>query len=126
MFSLIGLGTGTAWLFSAIALLWPQLLPQAFKVDGAAPLYFESAATITTLVLLGQVLELRARSHTGSTIRSLLALAPTSALRIEADGREHSVPLQQVRAGIVCASGRARNCRWMAKYWKAARVSMNR
>jgi heavy metal translocating P-type ATPase len=99
MFSLIGLGTGTAWLFSAVALLFPQLLPPAFKVDGAAPLYFESAAMITTLVLLGQVLELRARSRTGSAIRSLLALAPSSALRIDADGREHSVPLEQVHAG---------------------------
>jgi P-type Cu2+ transporter len=99
MFSLIGLGTGTAWLFSAIALLFPQLLPPAFKMHGAAPLYFESAAMITTLVLLGQVLELRARSRTGSAIRSLLALAPTSAVRIDADGHEHSVPLEQVRAG---------------------------
>jgi P-type Cu2+ transporter len=99
MFSLIGLGTGAAWSFSAVALLFPGLLPQAFKTDGAPPLYFESAAMITTLVLLGQVLELRARSRTGSAIRSLLALAPSSAVRIEADGREQSVPLEQVHAG---------------------------
>jgi len=99
MFSLIGLGTGAAWSFSAVALLFPALLPQAFKTDGAAPLYFESAAMITTLVLLGQVLELRARSRTGSAIRSLLALAPNSAVRIEADGREHSVPLERVHRG---------------------------
>jgi heavy metal translocating P-type ATPase len=99
MFSLIGLGTGTAWLFSAVALLFPSLLPPAFKIHGAPPLYFESAAMITTLVLLGQVLELRARSRTGSAIRSLLALAPTSAVRVEADGSEHSVPLEQVHAG---------------------------
>ena len=62
MFSLIGLGTAAAWSFSVVALLWPQLLPEAFKMDGVAPLYFEAAAVITTLVLLGQVLELRARS----------------------------------------------------------------
>ena len=61
MFSLIGLGTGAAWPFSVIALLWPQLLPAAFKMNGVAPLYFKAAAAITTLVLLGQVLELRAR-----------------------------------------------------------------
>src|SRR3984885_8397350 len=99
MFSLIGLGTGAAWSFSAVALLFPGLLPQAFKTDGAPPLYFESAAMITTLLLLGQVLGLRARSRTGSAIRSLLALAPSSAVRIEADGREQSVPLEQVHAG---------------------------
>jgi heavy metal translocating P-type ATPase len=99
MFSLIGLGTGTAWLFSIIALLLPQLLPPAFKIRGAPPLYFESAAMITTLVLLGQVLELRARARTGSAIRSLLALAPTNAVRIDSDGGERSVPLDQVHAG---------------------------
>jgi len=99
MFSLIGLGTGAAWSFSAVALLFPALLPQAFKTHGAAPLYFDSAAMITTLVLLGQVLELRARSRTSSAIRSLLALAPNSAVRIEADGREQTVPLDQVHAG---------------------------
>jgi heavy metal translocating P-type ATPase len=99
MFSLIGLGTGTAWSFSTVALLYPSLLPPAFKLHGAPPLYFESAAMITTLVLLGQVLELRARSRTGSAIRSLLALAPTSAVRVEADGSEGSVPLQQVLVG---------------------------
>ena len=99
MFSLIGLGTGAAWLFSAIALLFPQLLPPAFKMHGAAPLYFESAAMITTLVLLGQVLELRARSRTSSAIRSLLALAPNSAVRIEADGSDRAVPIDQVQVG---------------------------
>jgi heavy metal translocating P-type ATPase len=99
MFSLIGLGTLAAWGFSALALLFPQLLPPAFKTNGAAPLYFESAAMITTLVLLGQMLELRARARTGSAIRALLALAPDSALRIDADGSEHSVPLQQVHVG---------------------------
>ena len=99
MFSLIGLGTLAAWAFSALALLFPGLLPPAFKTDGAPPLYFESAAMIMTLVLLGQVLELRARARTGSAIRSLLALAPNSAVRINADGSEQSVPLEQVHVG---------------------------
>jgi heavy metal translocating P-type ATPase len=99
MFSLIGLGTLAAWSFSALALLWPQLLPPAFKIDGAAPLYFESAAMITTLVLLGQVLELRARARTGSAIRALLALAPDSAVRVNADGSEQRVPLGEVQVG---------------------------
>jgi len=99
MFSLIGLGTLAAWSFSVMALLWPQLLPPAFKTDGAVPLYFESAAMITTLVLLGQVLELRARAHTGNAIRALLALAPDSAVRVHADGSEQSVPLEQVQVG---------------------------
>jgi heavy metal translocating P-type ATPase len=96
MFTLIGLGAGTAWLFSAVALLFPELLPPAFKVHGASPLYFESAAMIMTLVLLGQVLELRARSRSGSAIRSLLALAPATAVRVGADGSDHGVALAEV------------------------------
>ena len=99
MFSLIGLGTGAAWLFSVIALLWPQLLPEAFKMNGVAPLYFEAAAAITTLVLLGQVLELRARSRTNAAVKSLLALAPNTALRIGRDGSEVEVHLDQVQVG---------------------------
>lgn len=101
MFSLIGLGTGAAWLFSVIALLWPQLLPAAFKMNGVAPLYFEAAAVITTLVLLGQVLELRARSRTNAAVKSLLALAPNTALRIKADGSEEDIHLDQVQVGDV-------------------------
>jgi heavy metal translocating P-type ATPase len=99
MFSLIGLGVGAAWSFSAMALLFPALLPPDFKSAGAPPLYFESAAMITTLVLLGQVLELHARERTGGAIRSLLALSPSGAVRIEADGREHPVALRQVHVG---------------------------
>ena len=101
MFSLIGLGTGAAWLFSVVALLWPGLLPAAFKMNGVAPLYFEAAAAITTLVLLGQVLELRARSRTNAAIKSLLALAPNTALRINADGSEVEVRLDQVQVGDI-------------------------
>ena len=99
MFSLIGIGTGTAWTFSVIALIWPQLLPTAFKINGVAPLYFESAAMITTLVLLGQVLELRARSRTNAAVKSLLALTPTTARRVKADGAEENISLDRVRVG---------------------------
>jgi len=101
MFSLIGLGTAAAWSFSVVALLWPQLLPAAFKMNGIAPLYFEAAAVITTLVLLGQVLELRARSRTNAAVKSLLALAPNTALLIKPDGSEAEVRLDQVQIGDV-------------------------
>ena len=101
MFSLIGLGMAAAWSFSVVALLWPQLLPAAFKMNGVAPLYFEAAAVITTLVLLGQVLELRARSRTNAAVKSLLALTPNTALRIQPDGSEEEVHLDQVQVGDV-------------------------
>jgi Cu2+-exporting ATPase len=101
MFSLIGMGTGAAWIFSVVALLWPEGLPAAFKMNGAVPLYFEAAAVITTLVLLGQVLELRARSRTNAAVQSLLALAPNTATRVRPDGIEEEVPLDQVQVGEV-------------------------
>jgi len=100
MFSLIALGTGAAWLYSALATVAPGLFPDSFRGhDGQVAVYFEAAAVIVTLVLLGQVLELRARSRTGAAIRLLLGLAPRSARRIESDGREHDVPLEDVRVG---------------------------
>ena len=99
MFSLVALGTGAAWLSSVVALLWPQALPNDFKMNGVAPLYFESAAVITTLVLLGQVLELRARSRTNAAVKSLLALAPNSATRVRADFSDEPVRLDQVQVG---------------------------
>jgi heavy metal translocating P-type ATPase len=99
MFSLIALGTAAAFLFSAFSLLFPGALPDAFKMDGMAPLYFEAAAVIVTLVLLGQVLELRARSRTNSAIKSLLELAPNTALRIKPDGTEEEIHLDQVQVG---------------------------
>jgi P-type Cu2+ transporter len=101
MFSLIGLGTAAAWSFSVVALLWPELLPNDFKMNGVAPLYFEAAAVITTLVLLGQVLELRARSRTNAAVKSLLALAPNTALRVNPDGSEVEVHLDHVQVGDV-------------------------
>ena len=101
MFSLIGVGTGAAYLFSVVALLVPAALPAAFKMDGMAPLYFEAAAVIVTLVLLGQVLELRARSRTNGAIRALLELAPNTAIRVNADGSERDVHLDEVHPGDV-------------------------
>ncbi len=101
MFSLISLGTAAAFLFSAFALLFPAALPDAFKMDGMIPLYFEAAAVIVTLVLLGQVLELRARSRTNNAIKSLLELAPNTALRIKPDGSEEEIHLDQVQVSDI-------------------------
>ena len=104
MFTLIGLGVAAAWLYSVAALtfgaLRPDLLPEAYRGHGAAPLvYFEAAAVITALALLGQVLELRARSRTSSAIRALLDLSPKTTRRIGADGSETDVPVEAVAAG---------------------------
>jgi Cu2+-exporting ATPase len=101
MFSLIGLGTSAAFLFSVFALIFPQLLPDTFKINGIAPLYFEAAAVIVTLVLMGQVLELRARSKTNSAIKSLLELAPNTAFRVQADGAELEIDLDQIQVGDI-------------------------
>ncbi|MGZ5483699.1 MAG: HAD-IC family P-type ATPase, partial [Pyrinomonadaceae bacterium] len=99
MFTLIGLGVAVAYIYSVIAKLFPDVFPDSFKEHGVVPVYFEAAAVITTLVLLGQVLELKARNRTGAAIRALLALAPKTARRVRADGAEEDVPLDQVRAG---------------------------
>ena len=100
MFSLIALGTGAAWLYSTAATLAPGAFPAGFAdAHGLIPTYFEAAAVITTLVLLGQVLELRARRSTGAAIRALLALAPATARRVRADGTEEDIPLGHVHAG---------------------------
>jgi Cu+-exporting ATPase len=100
MFTLIALGTGAAYLYSLLATVAPGLLPVTFhKLGEALPVYFEAAAAITTLVLLGQVLELRARSQTSSAIRALLGLAPKTARRINQDGAEQDVALEIVVPG---------------------------
>ena len=99
MFSLIGLGVVVSWAFSVIALLFPDVLPAAFREHGHLPLYFEAAAGIVTLALVGQVLELRARAKTGDAMRALLALAPATARRIDAAGQDIEVPLAEVVAG---------------------------
>jgi Cu+-exporting ATPase len=99
MFTLIALGTAAAFGFSIFALLFPGALPNAMRHGEGPPVYFEAAAVITTLVLLGQVLELRARSATSGAIRALLGLAPKTARRIRADGVEDDIPLSHVHAG---------------------------
>jgi Cu+-exporting ATPase len=100
MFTLIGLGVGVAYTYSLIATLAPDLFPASFRdMGGRVPIYFEPAAVIVTLVLLGQVLELKARSRTGAAIRALLGLAPKTARRVREDGTEEDVPLDEVRAG---------------------------
>src|ERR1700686_1802927 len=100
MFTLIGLGTGAAYLDSVVATVFPQLLPASLRdMYGAAPVYFEAAAVITTLVLLGQVLELRARQSTSGAIRALLHLAPQQAHLVYVEGNERDVPLEQVQHG---------------------------
>jgi P-type Cu+ transporter len=100
MFTLIGLGTGAAYVDSVVATFLPQIFPASIRgMDGAAPVYFEAAAVITTLVLLGQVLELRARQRTSGAIRELLNLAPQRAHLLAADGTETDVALDQVQRG---------------------------
>ncbi len=100
MFTLIALGTGVAYVYSLVAALMPGIFPASFRdPDGEVPLYFEAAAVIVTLVLLGQVLELRARSQTSSAIRALLDLAPKHARRLRAEGGEEDVPLEEVLPG---------------------------
>jgi len=100
MFTLIGLGTGVAYLYSVIATLLPDIFPASLRdTDGNVAVYFEAAAVIVTLVLLGQVLELRARGRTGAAIRALLDLAPATARRVGPDGSEQDVPLDQVVVG---------------------------
>jgi Cu+-exporting ATPase len=102
MFTLIAMGTTAAWGYSTLATLVPEIFPSHFRdPHGHIPTYFESAAVIVTLVLLGQVLELRARRSTGEAIRALMALAPATARRIEADGTETDIPLNQVRVGDI-------------------------
>ncbi len=96
MFTLIALGVGAAYGFSVVATLAPDLFPHSFRMGGAVAVYFEPAAAIVVLVLLGQVLELRARSRTGAAIRGLLGLAPKTARRIDADGTERDMPLADV------------------------------
>ncbi|AAK65247.1 copper-transporting P-type ATPase [Sinorhizobium meliloti] len=100
MFTLIAMGTGVAWVYSVIATVAPGLFPATFRsADGAVPIYFEAAAVITVLVLLGQVLELRAREQTGGAIRALLDLAPKTARRIRNDGTDEDLPLEAVAVG---------------------------
>ena len=100
MFTLIAMGTGVAWTYSVVATVAPGLFPPAFRgMDGAVAIYFEAAAAITVLVLLGQVLELRAREQTGGAIRALLDLAPKTARRVRADDADEEIGLEAVAVG---------------------------
>jgi Cu+-exporting ATPase len=102
MFTLIGLGVGVAWVYSVVALLFPQIFPpNMLHEGGTVPVYFEAAAVITALVLLGQVLELRARSRTNAAIKLLLGLAPNTARIVRSDSSEEDIPLEQVIPGDI-------------------------
>jgi P-type Cu+ transporter len=101
MWTLIGLGTGAAFLYSVVATVAPQVFPESFISMGRIGVYFEAAAVIISLTLLGQVLELKARSQTSAAIKSLLGLAPKTARRIRDDGTEEDVPLTHVHVGDV-------------------------
>jgi len=99
MFTLIAIGTGTAWLYSLVAAIAPGVFPESFRAHGEVGTYFEAAASITTLVLLGQVLELRARHRTAGAIRALLQLSPKNARRLTEGGQEEDVPIEHVQVG---------------------------
>ena len=102
MFTLIAIGTGVAYGYSVIATLFPAIFPEALKnASGTIPVYYESAAVIIALVLMGQVLELRARDKTGSAIKALLGLAPKTARLVHEDGREEDVPLENIQKGNI-------------------------
>ncbi|MFL1482419.1 copper-transporting ATPase, partial [Pseudomonas grimontii] len=99
MWTLIGLGTAAAYLYSVMATLLPQSFPATFMQDGRIGVYFEAAAVIISLTLLGQILELKARSQTSAAIKSLLGLSPKTARRINTDGQEEDIPLTHVHLG---------------------------
>ncbi len=107
MFTLIGLGTGAAYLFSVVALLAPGIFPPTFRnADGSVPVYFEAAAVITALVLMGQVLELGARSRTGRALKALMGLAPKTAIRVKPGWRRRG-GCSRGRSGRRCAADSA-------------------
>ena len=127
MFTLIAIGTGVAYVYSVIGTVAPGIFPATFRGHGGAvAVYFEAAAVITVLVLLGQVLELRAREATSGAIKALLQLAPKTARRIGDDGADHEVEIDSLRSAIICGFGPAKRCRSTASSSKAAPRSTNR
>lgn len=126
MFTLIGLGVSVAWLYSTVALLLPGIFPPVMQMEGGlVDVYFEAAAVITALVLLGQVLELRARSQTNAAIKMLLGLAPNTARNVLDDGSEEDIPLEQVVVGMCYESSRVKKSRLMARWSMVAAQLMN-
>ncbi len=126
MFTLIALGTGVAYVYSVVATFAPGIFPAAFRGHGGTvAVYFEAAAVITVLVLLGQVLELRAREPTSGAIRALLNLAPKTARRVSADGSDEEVPLDEVAVGDRLRVRPGERCRSTAPCSRAARRSTN-
>lgn len=123
MFTLIALGVGAAFAYSAVAMLAPNVFPEAMRMGGVG-IYFEAAAVIIVLVLAGQVLELRARARTGTAIRALLDLAPATARLVDADG-EREVPLDRVAVGAMLRVRPGEKFPWMARSPRAVRVWMN-
>ena len=120
MFTLIGLGVSVAYGYSLVAAVFPGVFPETLRgAHGGVDVYFEAAAVIVTLVLLGQVMELRARGRTSAALRSLLKLAPATARRVLDDGEE-DISLERVRKGIGFASGLAKRFPWMAWWSKGA------
>lgn len=115
MWTLIGLGTGAAFVYSVVATVAPQVFPASFVAMGRVAVYFEAAVVIISLTLLGQILELKARSQTSAALKSLLGLAPKTARRINADGSEEDVPRSPTcMSAICCACAPARRCLSMA------------
>jgi Cu+-exporting ATPase len=120
MFTLIAMGTGVAWLFSVVATVTPGLFPDSIRTPGGTvAVYFEAAAVITTLVLLGQVLELRAREQTSGAIRALLDLTPKIAHRVTGDGAEEDVTWTRSISATCCGHAPARPSRWTPWSWRA-------
>ena len=116
MFTLIAMGTGVAWVYSMVATLAPGMFPGAFRgADGAVAVYFEAAAVITVLVLLGQVLELRAREQTSGAIRALLDLAPKTARRVKTTAPRRRSRSTSSWSASGCGCGRARRSRSTAR-----------
>ena len=126
MFTLIGMGTGVAYVYSVVATIAPQIFPESLRGMGGYPdVYFEAAAAITTLVLLGQVLELRARSRTSAAIRALLDLSPKTARLLDADGTEKTSRSTKSSRATSCASAPAKKSPSTASSSKAAARSTN-